>query len=59
MFEDKTTYKGGARKGAGRKPFKTPTKEIKIRLTEPQHLKLKKLGGSKWVVKKLDEEIDV
>lgn len=50
--------KGGARDGAGRKPFEIPTKEIKIRLTELQHLKLKKLGGSKWIGKKLDEVSD-
>lgn len=51
-MEKSKTY-GGKRPGAGRKLI--GTKEVKIRLSEEQHKKLKKLGGSKWVIKKLDE----
>ena len=43
---------GGKRAGAGRKT--SNTKNVWVRLTDKQHDKLKKLGGSAWLQNKLD-----
>ena len=48
-----STGRGGARVGAGRPSV--GKKGITLRLTPQQHKKLIALGGSKWVVKRLDE----
>lgn len=47
------TGRGGARVGAGRP--RVGNKGVTLRLTPQQHKKLVALGGSKWVVKRLDE----
>lgn len=53
---EKIERRGGSRLGSGRK--KVGEKEVKIRLSEEQHQKLKRLGGSKWVIKKINEEVE-
>ncbi len=53
---EKIERRGGKRTGSGRK--KIGEKEVKIRLSEEQHQKLKRLGGSKWVIKKINEEVE-
>ena len=45
---------GGNREGAGRKP--TNTKTVWVRLTDEQHEKLKKLGGSAWLQNVIEKE---
>jgi hypothetical protein len=53
--------RGGARAGAGVKAKDGSTKLIKVfalRIREDQQPKLKKLGGSVWVRRKIDEEGD-
>lgn len=48
---------GGARVGAGRKALigEDRTKYVGIRLTEREALKLKQLGGSRWIRKMLEK----
>ena len=48
--------RGGKREGAGRPPVVKgePTMPVPIRLTLRQREKLKHLGGSSWVRKKID-----
>lgn len=45
---------GGKREGAGRKPSNTKT--VWVRLTDEQHEKLKKLGGSTWLQNVIEKE---
>ena len=48
--------RGGRRPGAGRKP--AGTKYANVRLTPAQHTKLSELGGSAYLQKHLDNEIE-
>ena len=49
--------RGGARKGAGRAPIVKgePAVPVPIRMTLRQRDKLKRLGGSPWVRRQIDE----
>lgn len=49
--------RGGARKGAGRPPIVKGevTVPVPIRMTVRQRDKLKRLGGSPWVRRQIDE----
>jgi hypothetical protein len=51
-----TPRRGGARPGAGRKPIAEGERlrPTTVTLTEAQREKLKRLGGSPWVRKKID-----
>lgn len=53
MTETKT--RGGAREGAGRKPYETKRYYVKVRLSAEEHDKLRKLGGSKWLVEQIEK----
>lgn len=56
MDEPKKT-RGGAGRGQGRKPIQnSKAKVFPVRLSDEQNDKLKRLGGAKWVRKKIDEE---
>lgn len=41
-------------KRKGRKPFAIRTKPVMIRMTQEEHRKLNKLGGSAWVRKMVE-----
>lgn len=47
-----TNTRGGARKGAGRKP--AGTRYVHVRLSPDQHKLFGRLGGSKWIQEKLE-----
>lgn len=47
--------RGGAREGAGRKPYETKRSYVKVRLSAEEHDKLRKLGGSKWLVEQIEK----
>lgn len=49
--------RGGKREGAGRK--EAGTKSVVVRLTEEQHVTLKKLGGSSWIQNAMNAQKDV
>jgi hypothetical protein len=57
-MENKSTGRGGAGRGQGRKPL--PDGEtmviVPIRLRPAQREKLKRLGSGEWVRKKIDQE---
>jgi len=46
---------GGARPNSGRKKILIKKKQIHISMTEDEIIKYKKLGGSKWVLKQINE----
>lgn len=48
--------RGGAGRGQGRKPLSEsgPTVAVTLKMTEPQRDKLGRLGGAKWVRKKIE-----
>ena len=48
---------GGKREGAGRKT--SNTKNVWVRLTDEQHDKLRKLGGSAWLQKTVEQQKDL
>jgi hypothetical protein len=48
--------KGGARKGAGRKPVGQNPKQWFVSLNEQQRATLKTLGGANWLRATLDAE---
>ncbi len=50
-------HRGGPREGAGRKAVDGATGLVQsaIRVTAEQHEKLKRLGGSAWVRKKIEQ----
>ena len=52
--------KGGTRTGAGRPvgTTKVETKPVLMRLTEPHRVKLKELGGTRWLRSRLNEAIE-
>ena len=52
----KKTNRGGARKGAGRKPASDPRKYVGLWLTQAEHEKLKKKGGTKAVREWLNKD---
>lgn len=49
--------RGGARQNAGRKKLDIAKKQVRISMTQEQYLKYKKLGGSKFLFKKMENEI--
>jgi hypothetical protein len=49
------TKRGGARKGAGRKPVGTDPKQVSVLLTVEQRSLFADLGASKWLRAQLDK----
>jgi hypothetical protein len=47
--------KGGARPNAGRKHSLNPARCRSLRFTDEHWQKLKKLGGAKWVIERMNE----
>jgi len=47
--------RGGKRAGAGRKPVAAPTvtRQTRVSLPPELYIKFKKLGGRKWLIKRL------
>lgn len=51
--------KGGKQPGAGRPPASDPaTKLAVVKMTPTQHAKFLELGGSRWVKRLLNEEME-
>lgn len=48
--------RGGARPNAGRKRVEVKKKQVRISMTQEEYLKFKKLGGSKFLIKKMNDE---
>lgn len=57
MESGKTSGRGGAREGSGRKPKETSDamQPVTIKMTGVQRAKLAKLGGAPWVRDKIDK----
>lgn len=57
MESRKSSGRGGAREGSGRKPKETSDamQPVTIKMTEPQRDKLKRLGGAPWVRERIDK----
>jgi hypothetical protein len=55
MAAAKATH-GGTGRGQGRKPMVEGTrlKPVSIKMSEPQHEKLRALGGAEWVRSRID-----
>lgn len=48
---------GGPGRGQGRKPLVDgPKQSFQVRLSQEQREKLRRLGGAKWIRKKIDQE---
>lgn len=54
---DQKKQHGGARPGSGRRPIAedSPTVGVLVRMSAEQRAKLKALGGSSWVRRRIDE----
>jgi hypothetical protein len=56
-MDEAAKKRGGAGRGQGRKPLvKGPAVSFQVRVSQEQRDKLLRLGGGKWVRKKIDEE---
>jgi hypothetical protein len=57
MESRKSSGRGGAREGSGRKPKETSDamQPVTIKMTDMQRAKLAKLGGAPWVREKIDK----
>lgn len=57
MESSKSSSRGGAREGSGRKPKETSDamQPVTIKMTKPQRDKLKRLGGAPWVRERIDK----
>lgn len=57
MEISKTSGRGGAREGSGRKPKATSDamQPVTIKMSDVQRAKLAKLGGAPWVREKIDK----
>lgn len=61
LEQSRTKKRGGARSGAGRKADDGATDlvQIAVRVTQPQRVKLAKLGGSVWIRRAIDDAAEV
>ncbi len=55
-MRSRSTKRGGAGRGQGRKPLQAGEKSVSVslRMTAPQRDKLKRLGGAAWVRARID-----